>query len=169
MPGWPVGHGRLFEDAQPGRRNWDGYASDSSPTAPAALPAIAISCDAAGILTAGGTVEGVARSTLTPLPLCAVAETPQIATGIIPLVNPPPAALAAPQVIAVNLDAAGILTAGGIVEGVVQRAFTPSPLRAAAETAQMAAADTVAHAGRAPPAALAAPQGLPSSKMLLAF
>jgi hypothetical protein len=72
------------------------------PAAPAAPLAITASCDAVGILTAGRTVEGGAWSALAPSPLCAVAETAHMSTGTIPLVNHPPAALAAPQAIAIN-------------------------------------------------------------------
>ncbi len=130
------------------------------PAAPAAPPAIAINRDAVGILTTGGTVNGVARSALAPFPLCAVAGTAQTAIGTIPPENPPPAALAAPPAIAGNQDAAGILTAVGTVEGVAQCALTPSPSHAAAETAQTAATDPAACDGRAPPTALAAPQAI---------
>ncbi len=43
----------------------------------------------------------------------------------------------------------GISTAGGTIEGVAQRAFTPLPLRAAAETVQMVVANPAPWAGMA--------------------
>jgi hypothetical protein len=65
-----------------------------------------------------------------------------------PRVSPPPAALAAPPANAV-CDALGIETAGGVVEGVAQRAPTSLPSRAVDETMQMAAAAPAARVGAA--------------------
>jgi hypothetical protein len=85
------------------------------------------------------------------LPLCAAAETAQMAAAdpAARAGRAPPVALAALQVIAVNQDAAGILTAGGIIKGGAQCTLMPLPLCTAAETAEMAAADPAARDGRA--------------------
>ena len=65
-----------------------------------------------------------------------------------PRASSPPAALAAPPVIAV-CDASGIEMAGGDVKGVAQQAPTSLHLRTVDETVQMAAAASAARVGTA--------------------